>query len=181
MVLKTTLIDRIQYAYWDIIPYDYRPGQLWYRFKCWAWKRYSVVKPRYLPYTWCDKDLIMAHAMFELLSKFIEDECSPGIVAWYGVNGHKIEVNGKEVYVRDEMQALYDWWHKEYNEAYQKGTDAIHDEAIDEPLCDENGMFCMSDYNKSVYKRASQLEQDHEKQLDDNLLRLLKIRRYMWT
>lgn len=173
--------NKIRYAYWDIIPYDYRPGNIWYRVKCRLWKRYSVVKPRYLPYTWCDKDYIMAHAMFELLSKFIEDECSPGHIQWYGEYPHMVEVNGEQVNVRDEMQALYDWWHKQYNKAYQEEKDAIYAESTDEPLCDENGMFCMSDYNRGVYGRASQLEQDYEKQLDDNLIRLLKIRRYMWT
>lgn len=175
------LINKIQYVYWDIVPYDYRPGQLWYRFKCWAWKRYTTIKPRYLPHTWCDKDHLMAHAMFELLSTFIEDECSPGHVQWYGEYGYKIEVNGQEIYVRDEMQALYDWWHNQYNKAHTEETDKIYDEAIDEPLCDENGIFCMSDHNHEVYGRANKLEESYEKQLDENLIRLLKIRRYMWT
>jgi len=141
----------------------------------------NTIKPRYLKHTWCDKDHVMAHMMFELLSTFIEDECSPGHVQWFGEHGHKIEVDGKKVFVRHEMQALYDWWHEKYNKAYSKETDAIYEESIDEPLCDKNGMFCMSDHNKAVYKKASELEAFYESQLEENLIRLLKIRPYMWT
>ena len=104
------LRDGIQTFYWKHWPYDWRPRQVWYRIKCFLWHRYSTTKPRYLPHTWCDRDTLLAHTMFEILSKFIEQECSPGHVEWYGEEGHKI--NNK--YVRDEMQELYDWWHKDY-------------------------------------------------------------------
>lgn len=173
--------EKIQDLYWKIIPYDYRPGQIWYRFKCWAWKRYSTVKPRYLKHTWCDMDHLMAHTMFEILSTFIEEECSPGHVVWYGEYAHMVEVNGEQVNVRDEMQYLYDWWHKKYNGSYEKETDEIYEHTIDEPFVDDNGHLYMSDHNRALYKKASELEQEYEEQLEENLIRLLKIRPYMWT
>jgi len=43
--------------------------------------------------------------MFEILSKFIEEECSPGIVDWEG-SDHTIDVNGDIVNVRTEMQTF---------------------------------------------------------------------------
>ena len=49
--------------------------------------------------------------MFEVLSQFIENECSPGPIDWEA-SAHMVKVHGKEVNVRDEMQELYDWWHK---------------------------------------------------------------------
>lgn len=33
---------------WKIIPYDYRLSEIAYRLECWAYHRYSTVKPRYL-------------------------------------------------------------------------------------------------------------------------------------
>lgn len=38
------LLTKIQYFYWDLIPYEYRPGELWYKFTCWLWKRYRTNK-----------------------------------------------------------------------------------------------------------------------------------------
>ena len=106
-------------AYWNRVPYNWRPGQIWYRFKCWAWYRYTTVKPRYLPHTWTDRDDVLPHVMFEVLSQFIERECTPECIDWEA-SGHMITVDGVEKNVRQEMQELYDWWHQEYNKDYPK-------------------------------------------------------------
>lgn len=113
--------DKIQHKYWDTVPYDLRPGQLWYRFKCRFWKKHTTIKPRYLPHTYCDRVEVLPHIMFEVLSQFIEKECSPGIVDWEG-SGHMIEVDGVTRNVREEMQIIYDWWHNDY----MKKDDKIH-------------------------------------------------------
>lgn len=105
-----SLWEKIQFKYWNIVPYDLRPGQLYYKTKCFLFKRYSTVKSRYLGHTWCDRSELLLYTSFEILSDFIENECSPGHIEWYGESGHKITVNGVEKYVRDEMQELYDWW-----------------------------------------------------------------------
>ena len=81
----------LKYAYWHTVPYDWRPGQIWCRLKCWAWKRYTTVKPRYLDHTWCDRCDLLPHMMFEILCDFVEKECSPGCVEWYGEHGHKLD------------------------------------------------------------------------------------------
>jgi hypothetical protein len=119
------MIEKIQNFYWSIVPHHLRPGQLWYRFKCWIWHRYSTVKPRGLPHTWVDRSHLMPHMIFEILSNFIEKECGENcFVEWYGDDPHMIEVSGHQVNVRDEMQDLYDWWHKDYI----VNIDNIHDE-----------------------------------------------------
>jgi len=117
------MLEKIQYAYWSVVPHHLRPGRLWYRFKCWIWHRYSTVKPRGLPHTWVDRSYLMPHMIFEILSDFIEEECSPGPIEWYGDEPHLIEVSDKKVNVRDEMQDLYDWWHNDY----LVNKDSIHD------------------------------------------------------
>ena len=67
--------QKLKRLYWKTIPYDWRPGQIWYRLTCFLWKRYTTVKPRTLPYhTWCDRDVLMVHCMFEILCRFIEGE-----------------------------------------------------------------------------------------------------------
>ena len=96
------LWDSIRYKYWDIVPYDYRPSHIWYKLKCWAWKRHTTIKPRFLGHTWCDKTELIVHINFEILCKFIEDECSPGYVDWEHDEEHR--------QIRQDLQNLYDWW-----------------------------------------------------------------------
>lgn len=127
--MKDTAWDKIRYFYWAHWSYDWRPGQIWYRLKCFLWKRYSTVKPRYLPHTWCDRMELLPHTMFEILSDFIEGECSPGHVEWHGEYGHKIKVDGEEKYVRDEMQDLYDWWHVVYHKIYPEVSELLWEAA----------------------------------------------------
>jgi hypothetical protein len=119
------MLERFKYAYWSLIPYNYRPGRLWYQLKCWVWHRYSTVKPRNLPHTWVDRCVLMPHAIFEILSDFVEGECGPDSpVEWYGDHPHLVEVDGKQVNVHDELQDLYSWWHDDY----LKNKDTLRDE-----------------------------------------------------
>jgi len=111
----------------------WHPSNLWYSFKCWAWKRFTTIKSRHLPHTWMDRTEVLPYTCFEILEQFIERECSPGNVEWYGEYGHKIEVTlhgGRVVkkYVRDEMQDLLDWWNKQYHGRYKKLEDMIWEE-----------------------------------------------------
>ena len=72
--------------------------------------------------------MLLPYTMFEILGQFIEDECSPGHIEWYGEHGHKVTVDGEEKYVRDEMSELWRWWRDDYRVGYDKRRDAIHDE-----------------------------------------------------
>jgi hypothetical protein len=175
----------------------WHPKELRYKFKCWAWKRYSTVKPRTLPHTWCDRCQLLPHMMFEILSQFIEKECSPGHVEWYGEYGHKITVDGKEKYVRDEMQDLYDWWHLQYLKRYPELENKLwedvraHADAHKQSDFREEGGMCYWDpqydtpenaeRGKELLMRLHWLGAAAENALNRRLERLLKIRRYMWT
>ena len=110
-------------------------SDLWYRFKCWAWHRYSTVRPRYLGHTWVDRCELLPHVIFEIISDFVENECSPGHIEWYSENSHKVTVNGKEKFVRDELQDIYNWWHKKMHGSYP----ALEDELL------EKMAMCSSD------------------------------------
>lgn len=205
MKLLTRVLKRIRYMYWDLIPYKYRPGQLWYKLICRLWRRYTVIKSRYLPYTWVDRCDLLPETMFEILSQFIEKECSPGTVQWYGEHGHKIVVNGTAKFVRDEMQYLYDWWHDTYKVDYDKAEEQLceksklhHPDRIFIPIDEEGNEtdeenaswfeYCPQFKNcedKEMYNAALDtlyaLEVTKEKELDEMLHRLINIRPYLWT
>ena len=103
-----TVWDKIQSAYWTIVPYDWRPKNIWYQVKCWAWKRHTTYKPRYLPHTWCDKDHIIVHMNFEILCRFVEDELIPGPVDWDADEEHR--------QAKAKMLELYNWWQANHEE-----------------------------------------------------------------
>ena len=195
MLNKT--FEKLQDWYWQTWPYDWRPGQAWYRFKCWAWHRYSTVKCRYLDHTWCDRRGLLPNTMFEILSQFIEQECSPGHVEWYGDYPHMVTVDGKEKNARDEMQDLYDWWRWTWNEAYGEIADDLWEQAAkyaprtnwvptegDDDYLTYDPQFDTEEdelqYNRYL-KELNQLEINMEDDLQEHLHRLINIRQYLWT
>lgn len=90
-------------------------GDLWYKFICWAWYRYSTVRPEGLPHTWIDRDRLMVHCMFQLLCDFIEKEQKPDPDAWLAMKESTTEDYRRERFEIDKEQlALYKWWKHDY-------------------------------------------------------------------
>ena len=148
-----------------MIPYNWRPSTLWYKFSCWAWYRHTTKKPRYLPHTFVDKTTLVPHMMFELLSEFLEKECSPGIVDWT----HCTHSVGERTFnVLEEMQELNEWWHEVYHKQY--------------PLRVENlwGDYDFT-HNDAVIDKINRLEDIMEQELYARLHRLVDIIPFMWT
>ncbi len=190
-------IDKIRYNYWKVLPYDWRPGQIWYRLKCFWWHRYTTVKPRYLPHTWCDRCELLPHMMFEILDQFIGDECSPGYVEWYGEEGHKITVNGEEKFVLDEMKDLVAWWNDVWNGEWGEVSDILWAEAHKhEPKTDwtkVEGKPHLSYWDpqfretedgelwRHCVRAINKLERTMHKDREERLHRMIAILPYMWT
>jgi len=134
--------------------------------------------------------------MFEILSQFVEQECSLAHVEWYGEYGVKTTVNGEEKYVRDEMQDLYDWWHQVWNQEYGQVSDILWKEAKrhsphvewipieDTDLYEWNPQFAVEKDAQCYHKcldALNKLEAIMEKKLQKQLHRLINIIPYMWT
>lgn len=190
------MFDKIKHKYWDMVPYNWRPFQLIYRLKCWSWKRYTTVKPRYLPHSWCDRTELLPHMMFELLSQFLEKECSPGIVDWDATPDHKQAMR--------DMRKLYDWWHITYQKVYPEVENILWEEAEKhyptthwEP-CNDKILTCkygegLQTYSpkfktkedKEIYnqnlKAINKLERKHWDDLQKRLHQLIDLREYFWT
>jgi hypothetical protein len=199
---KATDIDlvpnKIKYKYWELISYDWRPFQIWYRLKCFLWKRYTTVKPRYLGHTWCDRVATLPHTMFEILSDFIEKECVGGPVAWYHEDSHKVVVNGVERFRMDEMLALYNWWHLKYNKAYKEIEEdwwkkvqalEVKDEWPEEEFEGEKVYRWEKKFKSEEHERLYNfyLDRMHDldyrvsEELDLMLHRLINVRQSLWT
>jgi hypothetical protein len=189
------MIDKIKELYWDWVPYDWRPGQIWYYLKCLVWLRYSTVKPRYLGHTWCDKTELVPHMMFEMLCQFIEKECSPGHIEWYGEYGHKVTVDGVEKYAMDEMRELATWWTEDYNKKYPDTCDGLwaeaekhsptsEHEAIGDDLFELTQKF-ETEQDERLFKLCmtglNKLEERMAKELEARLHRIIPLIPSMWT
>jgi len=139
----------------------------------------------------------LLHASFEILTQFIEKECSPGHVEWYGDGAHQVMVKGVMENVMDEMKELYYWWNTVYLKEYPSLMDELWD-AVDGPkmLCVE--FEGMSDHTagklEMVYRndehRAShkvhmdkihETEQHMDEKAEEMLKRLAAVRLWMWT
>lgn len=99
----------------------------WYQFKCWAWKRYTTIKPRYLPHTWIDKDELIIHVVFEVLSEFFEGEKPFETINW--------KATGTQ-HIIDELYDHYQWWHTYHDhdpmDGFHSGFMDIHKAINDE-------------------------------------------------
>lgn len=190
---------KIKYKYWEIWPYNARPMTAWYNFKCWAWHRYSTIKCRNLPHTWSDRRELLLHMSFEILCQFIEKECSPGHVLWYGDGEHLVEVNGVMENVMDEMRELEWWWKQVYQIDYPKENDRLWELA--EPVSPRNILVPYDDMpkniagrlefvykddeskikHKEIMKQIQVLEQFMDEKAEEMLKRLAAVRLWMWT
>lgn len=80
----------------------------WYWLKCRLWHRYNVVVCRSLPPTWCDRDYLLLHAAFQILTDFIEKE-----EPWeFAATPDELRESYSEDRMRDweRIRLLYRWW-----------------------------------------------------------------------
>jgi len=196
---KKSLWDKIRYKYWEIWPYDLRPGVMLYNFKCWSWKRYSTIKPRTLGHTWCDRRELLLHMSFEILVQFIERECSPGHTEWYGEFAPQIEVNGVEINAMDEMLELKQWWEVVYQKDYPEKTDEIweaaekvsprhvltHEDDMPDCVAGTLEFVYEDDEQRDTYRalmgETNALECHMDAEAEKMLKRLAAVRLWMWT
>ena len=194
---KEKLWTRIKYKYWEIWPCCLRPSEMWYNLKCWTWHRYGTIRCRHLPHTWSDRRTLLLYASFQILTDFIDKECSPGHVQWYGEGTHLVMVNGEWENVMDEMMELYRWWNRFYLKEYPQMMDELWD-AVDGPkmLCvpytdmpdhvaGKLEMVYKDDEHKAAYEARSneinETERLTEKKVEEMLKRLAAVRLWMWT
>jgi hypothetical protein len=113
----------------------------WYWLKCRVWHRWNVVVCRSLPPTWNDRDQVMLHAAFQLLSDFIErEQPEQATMSAQELADHYDEVYDSYYGPVDtrrssmwlEIQHLYAWWHQRKDDyGDRKEDDAMFHRLID--------------------------------------------------
>lgn len=152
---------------------------LWYKFKCRFFHPYNVIKIKTLPYTWSDRDHVLAHSCFQILDDFIVKEKIDDIIDW--------DSDPEYRQARDKMDELNNWFHNIYLkfdswEGIEIGY--LYDDDMFIPCEDYPELFEMKPFTQEqqekmnlVHKRELDMEQELEKKLRE----ILDIRKYLWT
>lgn len=151
-------------------------------------KRFNIVKLNRLSPDYYDVDLRMLHANFQLLQDFVEKEKPFDQINWESDEQHS--------HVAKEIKSLYCWWTGEYP-ARKLCVDSLKPDERPHGLelwsqdSSGAGMAFGSREAKLLqlsypkYEAAVQLDQELEEQWmleeEENLVRLMRIRRYLWT
>ena len=130
---------------------------------------------------WYDKDEVLLHAAFQILTDFIEQERPDRIVDW----------NADELHRKawKEIKSLYHWWRKE-RPAHKS---PLNDNRLKTPplkleRIPGSDLLKMVQPDKKKYlsyyralKKHWKLEQKWESEDQYNLHRLINIRKFLWT
>jgi hypothetical protein len=157
----------------------------WIKFRTWA--KYHVVNSG-MPPGWHDITELMIHVNFQMLVNFIEKERAFETVVWDSPPEH--------ARAKKELEELYHWWKNVYpkyddnNPLYK----TKHPERKFEPIeVDKDGdplLFSWeanfeSEEAKEAYHKTIRDGMDYEvqcdKEIENNLIRLIKLRPYLWT
>jgi hypothetical protein len=151
---------------------------LWYKFKCQFFHPYNIIKIKTLPKTWSDRDKILCHAMFQVLSDFVKKERIDEIIDWQSDEDHKK--------ARAKMDELINWFHNTYLifDAWS-GVKLDYDYKNSLVKTEDNPVMYtlkpMSAKDRKKIKNIIKKENEMEEELNKKLIEILSIRKYLWT
>jgi hypothetical protein len=160
--VKESLMERSRWrVFRDAVSRAFRDAWRWILFR--TFYRYDVVKLHVKPGRY-DVDFRMIHACFQLLVEYVEFE-KPD--KWWGWTDEE------PVWV--EIKDLYDWW-KNRRPKRRSPIDDIYKSGP--PIADATGV-CMS--YEDALKKSMDLEKEWDREDNEMLARLVKIREDLWT
>jgi len=129
-----------------------------------------IIKTGLSPAYYYDTDHRMLYGMMNLLVEFIEKEEPFEVVNW--------ESDPEHSNAAKEMKAIYEWWGKypELLKREETATSEWHEYHKKRKMPD----FCNEEEERLLHV-SGYLEEDRCKQEQDMLMRLIKIRQFLWT
>ena len=118
-------------------------------------------------YGWRDRDQIMLYAMFNVLCQFVEKELH------YQWADEILKEFHNHYNAQMEMKALYQYWTMERN-----AVASAKDVALSKWY---NTTLKTGQKEEELYQEYTQLEREFQDREDEMCMRLLKIRKYLWT
>ena len=151
---------------------------IWYGLRNLFWCRHDLIRTGLKKSEWHDTDSRMLHGMMRLLVEFIDHEKPMERIVWDDTEYHR--------HVRNEFLEIRDWWdnYETRCDEISEALDAWHDERF--KGCGDNWLEWMNNHPESersnnlsmlLHQMEEQLEQEEEQML----VRLVKIRKGLWT
>ena len=154
-----------------------------YNLKCKYWKKYHHIKidvDRFFvdygakaerPYHWIDSDTKILYGNFQILVDFVEDESDT--IDWQSDPKHQ------QVY--EEFTKLYDWWVKERPNRPDPFPDLEDYDLEDKDIfSDKRSTAGFKQWSKDT-DAARIVEEEHENEDTEMLIRLITIRQFLWS
>jgi hypothetical protein len=151
-----------------------------------TFRRFNKVEIRSLKPGYYDADHRILHASFQLLKDFVEREKPFDRIDWDHDEGHRNAAS--------EIRALYHWWTVDYpsrSNLVDQVPDSERPHGFSDWSTANGGAFYgpkeakLSEITYPKYHAALKLQWDREAQWEreeeENLCRLAKIRRFLWT
>lgn len=172
----------------------------YYKVKGWIFRPYTTIKSRHLPHTWIDKDDILVYSIFEILERFVENECGENTVVAWDHECCSVEHNGKTVSILDVWKEILQWWNEEFlpykdfkaepQLNYTNSMPEFEMVKCEDVLFEGEATFDMIDkYRDDKHKEDHELaikelwifEDRMEKELEEKIALIIKHRHMMWT
>jgi len=150
----------------------------YYNTRNFLFRRYDLIRTGLSKYEWWDKDGLMLYGMMNLLVDYVEKEKCFEVIVWDEDEHHKK--------IADEIKIIYAWW-KDYPErlkAIDNQLTAWHDEFSKRTGKDWLGKLNSSEKSEKEEPESEKLhkmEADLIREEEEMLIRLVKIRNYLWT
>jgi hypothetical protein len=137
-----------------------------------TYKPYNVVRIKTLSKHYVDRDVILEHAMFQIVADFLEQEIDSAAHEWQ--HEETVETIAK-------CRELVDWWRNVYLkfDAY-----AGYDKSKATPdgqRLDSKGFWQVNGYEAEFYSTAARKTKEMRATLTEKLIELVKIRNNLWT
>ena len=145
------------------------------------WRKHNTIKIKSLDEQWHDKDELIIHVMFQILNNYIEIELKETPIDWTWNEEHK------QAWI--ELQSLYQWWNhiRPLREAqdpifyvdpppmsWKERPDGLL-ELLDPPDNEQTRLW------KMACEESSALELKWNEEDTENMVKLVKMRKFLWT
>lgn len=169
-------------TFWDRI--SFLPSRIkdkWRYLKCCLFNPHNILKIESLPPTWCDTIEKIVHVNFQLLVDFMEKEEPFKYINWEFTPEHSAAAR--------EMRELYYWWKHVRSFRHDPLEDVDAPDWRFEPVEDMPGYSRMiHDENdpkekpwQEACKKSEEMRQLWDEEDDDMMIRLIKLRKWLWT
>lgn len=184
--IAETFADWIKYKVWYKVWLPYDKFQYWLRSHIVPSRRYHMLDLRQplkrggkanhdaYRYGWVDVDQKILYAIFNLLGEYLNKENPTDLSNFYSleqINNDPMLKNQHDSFL--EAKAIYHWWTIERAEQ----------EEIKEKLLNDwhSAKKAKASNTEVLWDMMRQIDENEENKTEEMLLRLLKIRRTLWT